>query len=94
MCEKQVADLRGFLVQALGQRGDNWVHVCNILQTHRCRKMQRCWSQEKKIKKHYLKPPLTTLLTGPDLAELLFWRVSSCQGTWKEAQTGPSTNWN
>lgn len=29
ICEKQVADLLGFLVQTFGQRGNNWVHVCN-----------------------------------------------------------------
>lgn len=86
MCEKQVADLRGFLVQTLGQRGNNWVHVCNILQTQ-CRwKIQSCSSQEKKQKKRYLRPPLTTLLTGLNSAQLLFWRVSSCQGTCQDVK--------
>lgn len=72
MCEKQVADLQGFLVETLGQRGKNWVHVCNILQTLLVKNLSR-----EKTKKCYLKAPLTTLLTGLDSAQLLFWWVSS-----------------
>lgn len=50
MCEKQVADLQGFLLQTLGQKGNNWVHVCNILQTLLVKNAELSESKEEFLK--------------------------------------------